>query len=317
MVNSELPNGRRMPDAERQTLRAGALSAEIIPSLGGGVTRFDFLRGGERIEVFRAWPERGTDDPNELGLYVLVPWSNRISGPGFNFGGVFHELLPNAKGEPYPIHGDGWLFPWNVTSTEDQKISLERESGGPGPYRYRAALEYALDAEGLTVKLSATNLAAISLPFGLGFHPWFPRTPQTKLMAKAATVWLEDSRHLPAERVEIARLPEWDFSSFRPLPGGWINSSFVDWDGRATVRWEDRGLALEVETGPPLSTFLLYSPSAAASFFCFEPVSHVVDAHNLAPGPEAHGLVVLAPGKTLKAQCRFRVREIREDNKGR
>jgi hypothetical protein len=39
-------------------------------------------------------------------------------------------------------------------------------------------------------------------------------------------------------------------------------------------------------------------------------VSHAVDAHNLPPGPEAHGLVVLEPGTTLSTDCRFRVREI-------
>ena len=111
-------------------LAAGSLVAEIVPSLGGGVARFDVLRGGQRIEVFRAWPEGGTDDPNALGLYVLVPWSNRISGRGFNFGGAFHELLPNVAGEPCPIHGDGWLSTWRVSAKDDRCIRLEREGGG-------------------------------------------------------------------------------------------------------------------------------------------------------------------------------------------
>ena len=83
--------------------------------------------------------------------------------------------------------------------------------------------------------------------------------------------------------------------------------AFTGWNGRATIIWEDRGLTLDLEAGSPLSTFILYSPSADARFFCFEPVSHVVDAHNLPPGPEAHGLVVLTPDETLAAECRFRV----------
>ena len=141
-------------------LAAGSLVAEIIPSLGGGVARFDVLRGGQRIEVFRAWPEGGTDDPNTLGLYVLVPWSNRISGLGFNFGGAFHALLPNAEREPCPIHGDGWLSSWHVSSNSDRSVTLEREAGGPGPYCYGAVLEYSLDAHGMTIRLAATNLAA-------------------------------------------------------------------------------------------------------------------------------------------------------------
>ena len=86
---------------------------------------------------------------------------------------------------------------------------------GPGPYCYGAVLEYSLDAHGMTIRLAATNLAAIPLPFGLGFHPWFPRTRTTQLMAAANSVWLEDARHLPTERAAMARRPEWDFSSFR------------------------------------------------------------------------------------------------------
>jgi aldose 1-epimerase len=295
-------------------LAAGSLVAEIIPSLGGGVARFDVLCGGERIEVFRAWPNGGTEDPNTLGLYVLVPWSNRISGQGFNFGGAFHPLLPNVLGESCPIHGDGWLSSWRISSNDDRCVRLEREANGPGPYSYGALLDYALDTDGMTIRLAATNLAAIPLPFGLGFHPWLPRTPATQLLAPAKSVWLEDARHLPTERVAVARYPEWDFSSFRSLPAGWINNGFVGWNGRAVIRWEDRSLALEVEARPPLSNFILYSPSANATFFCFEPVSHAVDAHNLTPGPEAHGLVVLAPGRTLAAECCFRVHQIESGN---
>jgi len=292
-------------------LSAGSLSAEIIPSLGGGVGRFDVLQSGQRFELFRASPAGGTDDPFALGLNVLVPWSNRISGGGFKFGDAFHALSPNVAGEPSPIHGDGWLSGWRVSSSDDRFTQLEHEAAGSGPFSYGAVLDYALDADGMTIRLAATNRSAMALPFGLGFHPWLTRTPATRLMAPAESVWLEDSRHLPTHRVPVVSRPEWDFSSFRALPVDWINNCFVGWDGRATILWEDRALALDIEARPPLADFILYSPSAEAPFFCFEPVSHAVDAHNLPPGPEAHGLVVLSPGRKLCAECRFRVREIK------
>ncbi len=290
-------------------LVAGSLTAEIVPALGAGVARFDFLRDERRIEVFRPWPKSGTHDPNALGLYVLVPWSNRISGSGFSFRDQFHPLTPNFVDDPCPIHGDGWLSAWSVVSADDRSVSLEHVADGTGPYRYTASLEYALDANGMKIRLAATNRASIALPFGLGFHPWLPRTPATLLMAPAKSVWLENARHLPTERVAIAGRPEWDFESFRPLPHDWINNGFVGWNGRATILWEDRALALDVDAQPPLTVYILYSPSAEAEFFCFEPVSHAVDAHNLPPGPEAHGLVVLKPGRALVIECTFRVRE--------
>lgn len=289
-------------------LTAGSLIADIIPSLGGGIARFDLLRDGRRIDVFRGCPQGGTDDPGELGLYVLVPWSNRISGSGFTFGGVFHSLTPNIADEPCPIHGNGWLSSWRVSHNDDCRVRLEHEALGPGPYRYGATLDYTLETDAMTIRLEARNRASLALPFGLGFHPWLPRTPATRLLAEAESVWLEDARHLPVKRVPVRSRPDWDFSSSRSLPAGWINNAFTGWNGQATISWEDRDLAVDLEARPPLSTFILYSPSADAPFFCFEPVSHVVDAHNLPPGPEAHGLVVLTPGTTLAAECRFRVR---------
>jgi aldose 1-epimerase len=298
-------------------LAAGSLTAEIVPSLGGGVTRFDFLRDGQRIEVFRAWPKNGTDDPNSLGLYVLIPWSNRISGNGFSLEGQFHPLSPNFPGEPCPIHGDGWLSEWSIASADDRSVKLEHVADGPGPYRYTASLEYMLDSDGMKIRLTAANRAQIKLPFGLGFHPWLPRTPATFLLAQAKSVWLENAHHLATERVAIADRPEWDFESFRPLPSDWINNGFMGWNGRATVLWQDRALALDINAQPPLTAYLLYSPSAAADFFCFEPVSHAVDAHNLPPGPEAHGLVVLKPGRALAIECTFRVSVRRSELVGR
>jgi Aldose 1-epimerase len=134
-------------------LAAGPLVADIMPSLGGGVARFDLLRDGRRIEVFRPCSDGGTDDPGELGLYVLVPWSNRISGSGFTFRGVFHPLAPNIADELCPIHGDGWLSSWRVSFNDDRRVRLEREAHGPGPYRYEATLDYTLDADAMTIRL--------------------------------------------------------------------------------------------------------------------------------------------------------------------
>jgi aldose 1-epimerase len=187
-------------------------------------------------------------------------------------------------------------------------MRLEHEALGPGPYRYDATLDYTLETDAMTIRLEARNRASLALPFGLGFHPWLPRTPATRLQAEAESVWLEDASHLPVKRVPVKSRPDWDFSSSRSLPAGWINNAFTGWNGQATISWEDRDLVVDLEARPPLSTFILYSPSADAPFFCFEPVSHVVDAHNLPPGPEAHGLVVLTPSTTLAAECRFRLR---------
>ena len=51
------------------------------------------------------------------------------------------------------------------------------------------------------------------------------------------------------------------------------------WDGRASTAQPDDAIIVMVEASSTLNVFVLYSPARDADFFCFEPVSHTVDAH--------------------------------------
>ncbi len=280
----------------------GVARAVIRPELGAGIERYDLL--SPAVPLFDSAPRPGPA-PFQLACNLLLPWSGRISGGGFSFGGRFHALSPNLEGEALPIHGNGFCSPWTPVASGHDWAELSLDSEGPGPYRYAATVRYALAAGALTMTLAVTNRATISLPYGLGFHPWFPRTPRTTLRFAARTVWFEDSRHLPAGSAPVAVHPDWDYSAGRMLPEGWLHGWFSDWDGTATITWPERGVTLEISAPPPLGCCVLYSPSADAGFFCFEPVSHPVDAHNLPGGAERSGLVVLEPSAAVQANCQF------------
>ena len=282
-------------------LTDGVAEVAVCPDLGGGLAAYDLWRGGRRAPLFRRAPA-STADPFALASIVLVPWSNRISGGGFAFGHRFHALAPNLPGEACPIHGNGFQLPWHVTQRASEAVTLTVASNGPGPFRYEATLRYALAGGALTMRLDVTHCATEKLPYGLGFHPWLPRTAATTLCAPAAHVWLEDARHLPAGRVAISARPAWDFARARALPSGWVNNGFDGWGCTARIAWPDRRLALTIDAAPPLGAYLLYSPGAHGRFFCFEPVTHPVDAHNL---PGAPGLIALAAGETASVACRF------------
>jgi aldose 1-epimerase len=62
-------------------------------------------------------------------------------------------------------------------------------------------------------------------------------------------------------------------------------------------------LAIEADMG----YYILYAP-AGRDFFCFEPVDHAVNAHNLPRGVARNGLTILVPGQTLCRRVVFRVR---------
>ena len=303
------------PTAPPALLLADGIAEVVVrPGLGGAVAAYDLvadhLVADGRVALFRrAAP--GAADVMAMACAPLLPWSNRISGGGFHHQGRWVALAPNWPGEPLPLHGNGFLAPWRVVGQRRDAVELTLDSSGPGAFRYTARLHYWLAGGGLGMRLAVVHTGTDALPYGLGFHPWLVRDRATVLQAPARAVWLEDARHLPTVRVPVATCPAWDFTRPRRLPAGWINNGFVGWNGRATVSWPERRLALAIDAGAgadmaaALSTYILYSPDAAAGFFCFEPVSHPVDAHNLPGTPEGNGLFMLGPGQSAAVQCRF------------
>ncbi|WDR03076.1 aldose 1-epimerase [Devosia algicola] len=276
------------------------------------MTRFDWIANGVCEPLFRPSPANGTKSALDLAAFVLLPWSNRVSDGGFDFEGKHHRLDPNIDGEPYPSHGNAFELDWHVAEVTPTTVSLVTQSSGPGPYRYAATLGYGVDRGVLTVSMTVENRGDIALPFGLGFHPWLVREPDTQLQAPATSVWLEDSRHLPVGDQPAQIPPDWNFSSSHILPSGFINNAFIGWDCKAYIDWPMRDLSLAIATAEPLSTYIVYSPSASADFFCFEPVSHAVDAFHLPGGSAPHGMVRLAPGENLSGNIRFAARHGRE-----
>jgi aldose 1-epimerase len=300
--------------ANALAINDGVAEAVIVPDLGAGLASYDLVGASGRTPLFRPCRNPSRAGPFDLALNLLVPWSNRISGGGFHFNGQFHPLVPNLPGEPFPIHGNGFSSRWEIERATADSAEFSLQSNGPDPFRYEAHAGYSLTAGALTARLFVRNLGPSPLPFGLGFHPWIVRSAGTRLKAKADRVVMETHDHLPAGETPVESRPEWDFAAPRGLPSGWINNAFLDWDGRAEVVWLDRGLELDIEADPPLSTYILYSPSDKAEFFCFEPVTHPVDAHNLPGGPEANGLTVLGPEEALSATCRFRPQRLERDS---
>lgn len=246
--------------------------------------------------VLRPWSGAVADGPFALAMNLLAPFSNRISG-GFSFSGTTHQLAPNLAGEPFPIHGDAFQRQWLVTEQDEASVTLTLENGDFAPFRYGAQVTYRLTPTALQVRLGLTSRAATTLPFGLGFHPWFPRSTKTKLLFHATGYWPEDSRHLLLTTEPVPIPASLNFAGLAALPAGWINAGFAGWAGFAQIAQGPEAVSVAVKAD--MSTAILFSPSSAARFFCFEPVSHPVDAHNL---PGMPGLTLLASGETLTAE---------------
>lgn len=246
--------------------------------------------------VLRAWSGVVADGPFALAMNLLAPFSNRISG-GFRVAEKTQHLVPNLAGEAFPIHGDAFQRAWAVVEQDSSAVTLVLDHGDFGPFRYDAKVSYLLAPNALAVRLAVTSRTDRPFPFGLGFHPWFPRNSDTKLLFHATGYWPEDSRHLPSTTAPVPIPASLNFAELAALPADWINAGFAGWTGFAQIAQGPEAVSVVVKAD--LSTAILFSPSSAAAFFCFEPVSHPVDAHNL---PGMPGLTLLASGETLTAE---------------
>lgn len=280
----------------------------LVPSLGGGVAAWQLERPSHRIDLWRPWA--GDTDRYTLSSFAMVPWSNRISAGGFDCNGQHHPIAPNRVGEPYPIHGDGWLQAWSLdqpaADTLEMRLTSDQFDGNP--YRYTALQRFVLREDGMDQTLSVTHTGPDPLPYGLGQHPWFLRSATTRLQTDVRGVWLSGADPLPTEHTTTFP-PTWDPRAGMNVNGSLVDNAYTGWSGTARITWPEQQLALtlrvpEWNTGSARDDAfcLLYRPPQGPSF-CFEPVTHPIDAFHV---PGTPGLRMLRTGETLQLHLEWR-----------
>lgn len=280
----------------------------VSPSLGGAILKYS-LRDG--TPLFRPTLP-SAKSPFDFACILMAPWCNRISGGGFHLDGVFHQLSPNMPDQAHPIHGNAFQRAWRIVNQQRQSLELELICRGPGPYHYMARVRHALDRADLVVDLGLWHSGESPLPYGIGLHPWLVKQADTSLQFSAREVVSANAETLPVERLPLPTVPEWQFEEPRCLPTAGIDNAFAGWNGRASVHWFSRRLRMDIQTDPPLNCCHVFTPGEDAEFFCFEPTTHLPNAHNW-PAAEPDGLRQLEQGDTIELCTRFSPRAIGND----
>ncbi len=291
-------------------IRDGALSLRV--STKGGIVLGFWLDGEKgRVPLLREAPSDNADALSS-SCYPLVPFGNRVKDNRFSFGGTDHVLEPNTDWDPHYLHGEGWQSPWVVISQTANAVELAfSHTGGGTPYSYNAIQSFSLSDTGLEMRMTVENTASFALPFGIGWHPYFPMTPETTLFAPAQKLWTEVEGWLPGEATAIPR--DLDFSSPARLPNRWVNNGFESWSGKALISWPERETQLRLTADPLFKHAFVFvsdtafDPAFKRDYFCFEPMSHLANGHNL---PSLGDLAVLEPGGRLTGTIRLVPEEI-------
>jgi aldose 1-epimerase len=229
--------------------------------------------------------------------FPLVPYSNRIGFGRFDWNARRIELPPHPIAAPHAIHGIGWESQWVVETHESDSVMLALYFAGdarwPWPFVARQSIE--VGADGLKLRLSATNLALETVPLAFGHHPYFDAAG-AMLSFSADDFYPTGEYGLPGKPTAPVR--NTDFSRLRPIGDAPIDNVFGRWNGAAQIIWEGRKYALEVTSSLPHA--VLYTPAGEA-FFCFEPVPHLTDALNRADGD----MRSTEPGQSFSSSISF------------
>lgn len=297
-----------MPRHDTVWLQHGGQRLGLLPTLGGAVAAWQCHTPQGPVNLWRPWD--GSEDLYRCANFVMVPWSNRISRGGFaDAQGRFHPMQPNRPGEPYPIHGDGWLQAWQCERHGDHAATLRLRSRhhGGNPYDYEAEQHFELHEAGLTHTVTVRHCGDDPLPYGLGVHPWFERTPGTRLQAPVQGVWTSGQDPIPTGYT--TELPDdWNLTQGISAHGSFIDNGFGGWGGTARIEWPERGVELSLQmldfdaiAPADARCCLVYRPPHGDSF-CFEPITHPIDAFHM---PGRPGLRELDKGAVVGLRMRW------------
>jgi aldose 1-epimerase len=245
----------------------------------------------------------------DSACFPMVPWCNRIAHGRFGWEGREIVIPPNFPGadHPHPLHGEGWLLPWQIAAQTDQAIRLELERpAGDWPWPWQAWQQFDLTADGLTITLGLINRGTGAMPAGLGFHPYFPLTPLTRYHGLHRGEWQTDADCLPVQldRRDSAR----DWWDGAPLASRHVDTVYAGREGYLTIVWPERQCQLTLESSANLPFTGVYNPPGT-DWFCIEPMSQPTDAVNARARGESAS-VRLALGEQIEVSLTLRAAQL-------
>jgi aldose 1-epimerase len=294
----------RTPSGRQVEIVSGEQRAWIV-EVGGGLRAYS-ARGREVLDGYAA-----EEMCSSARGQCLLPWPNRIRDGKYEFAGVRQQLPLTEPERQNAIHGLTRWANWIVAEQAPDRVTMQYLlHPQPGyPHELRLALEYHLDADGLTVSTTATNLGANACPYGAGAHPYMtvgtPTVDSMVLQAPGCTRLRSDERGIPtgAEPVDAS---EYDFRRPRPIGSTKLDTAYTDLqrddDGRARVHlassdrervvtfWlDERYRYLMLFTGDPL-------PDVNRRSLGIEPMTCAPNAFG-----SGQGLITLQAGESFAA----------------
>lgn len=269
----------------------------VSPKLGGSILSFEALINGSWQPFLRNSGK--VEHVLNTASFPMVPFCNRIRNGLFYWQDQAIQLSANHPPEPHAIHGFGWQQPWVTEHVSLNQILLSHnEEGLRWPFCYLARQLFTLSRRSVRVEMTVTNHSQQLMPAGLGFHPYFPLTPDVRFITHCSEKWLVDNNAMPTSRVpapdSMASLMGF------PLANSSLDNLFEGFDGHTKIIWPESRTQMDIRASNNCRFLQIFTPEDE-DYFCVEPQSMCVDGFNRhQQGDSSTGVALLAPGETLK-----------------
>ena len=294
-------------------LAAGELEASFAPT--AGMAGVSLRHAGDELLDRRAGLAAYTQRGAVMGLPILHPWANRLSGFEYAVGGRSVRLpggppLVRCEEHGLPIHGllngsPHWRVRSAAVAGDEARLSAALAFDAHAdllaafPFPHTLSLDAALDAAGLTVTTTIAATGDIPVPVAFGFHPYLrlpgPDRARWSVELPARRHLLADARGIPSGHHREQHATRFRLGA-RSFDDGF---DAIAEGAEFAVAGGGRRLTVTFVQGYPAAQ--VFAPPDAG-FICFEPMTAPADALR-----SGHGRRCVAPGDTFRAVFRIGV----------
>lgn len=259
-------------------------------------------------------PLEKPEDGLSGGCFVMAPFANRIREGRFNFKGLDISFPMNRPASNVACHGLARERAWDVLEQDATRVMLHcRINEADYPWQFSITQRISIAESVLSIELEIENEGKVEMPFGMGLHPWFPRTADALLRLRVPGHYEQDDIGLPTSVLGHRAAPYLD--ALHPLKDlGHFDACFAGWpSGTAQIIWPSRNLSLMLTASGALARFVhLYSPDNR-DVFCLEPVSHPPDVVNRPTLGDDAAMAVLSSGEKMSGELQLRASTLQND----
>jgi aldose 1-epimerase len=283
------------------------LEATFAPGIG--MIGASLKHEGDELLGQRGGLARYEATRSTMGIPLLHPWANRLSGYEYAAAGRRVELDPDSpllKKDPngLPIHGFLGASPyWELMGVHadesSARLSAQLDFGGHPeylegfPYPHHLRIDVSLIGATLTIRTILTATGNLAVPMSFGFHPYFTLSDldrsEWQVAIPARKRLATDDRQIPTGETEPVEIEP------GPLGDRTFDDGYTDLDDAARFALAGGGRLIGVDFVAGYRYAQVYAPEAD-DVVAYEPMTAPTNA--LVSGQD---LQLVPPGESRSA----------------